>query len=114
MKPPKILAALVLILMVIGYISSKSTIYMAQRDFKTWRRLSTAYGHEWVHRINDMKYKGIWINSKVSGSQYYFDEVLAHAWSTAYSGVKYNFMTQAILKSGQLYTKYFNSQVIKP
>ena len=90
------------------------TLTMSKRDFVTYRRLATSYGHEMVHRYVDMKLMGIWLNSRVSGSRFWFNEVIAHTWSTAYSGIKWKDMNKRIGSSGKLYTKFFKSQKVMP
>ena len=67
----------------------KGIIHLGEKHFSSWRVLATAYGHEQIHRINlslhlvELHNAGyIGVNGKIP---YYYDEALAHSWSTTYS-----------------------------
>ena len=61
------------------------TLTMRKRDFVTYRRLATSYGHEMVHRYVDMKLSQVLIDKKRI-VLLAFNEGIAYFWSYKYSG----------------------------
>ena len=95
------------------YINGKLT--MRIKDFSSWRRLATAYGHEMVHRIVDMKLSQILINKKGIILRA-FNEGMAYRWSYKYSGegfsAYHDFRSEFILD--KTYRNLYNKYRIEP
>lgn len=102
------------------------TINMYEKDFAQWRILATAYGHEYVHFIlmklhsQTLYESGYGRNKYNPGFQfpYWYNEALAHFWSSNYSGIGIEAFntckTNACNLYGRLYDTYFEAHKILP
>ena len=88
---------------------------MVRNDFGSWRRLTTAYGHEIVHRYVSINFSHT-LYSKYTNIPNSFNEGMAHYWSSNYSGLgvsAFNYNFNSIRKDKYLFD-LFNSNRIKP
>ena len=91
-------------------------------NFKSWRYLATSYGHELVHILNVNLY---WSDLNEAGYvgangnlPKMYNELLAHSWSAAYSGIGQGavrfYMTQSINSYPGLVKQFYQSQKLNP
>ena len=97
------------------YDHTSGTAKIGKRDFTSWRLLTTAYGHELVHRYHHIV--GAYGKfGKTKQSRRSVSESLAHYWSSQYSGIgKEKFMSYfALNRSTENFQSIFSKYLIRP